>query len=174
MPREPRIVRPGLPHHVTQRGNRRQKVFFSDGDYTLYCQLLADECRKYGVQVWAYCLMPNHVHLLLVPQSAEALTPAVSETHRRYTTAVNRRQGWTGHLWQGRYGSEPIGNDAALFTVVRYIEQNPAGAGLVARPELWPWSSANSHLTGAADAVLDDAQLRAMVPNWRAFLAEGT
>jgi putative transposase len=171
MPRSTRIVLPGLPHHVTQRGNRKQPVFFKPGDCQLYCRLMAEDCQANGVCIWAYCLMPNHVHLVAVPQAEASLTAAISEAHRRYTWLINRREGWTGHLWQGRYGSEPIENDGALFTVVRYIERNPVEAGLVAKPEAWSWSSARAHLTGTADPLLDDAALRAMVPDWTAFLA---
>ena len=91
-----RVVAPGVPHHVTQRGNRRQKVFFSDGDYEIYRGLLAEGCRKAGVSVWAYCLMPNHVHLILVPSDPQGLRAALAETHRRYTREVNFREGWRG------------------------------------------------------------------------------
>jgi putative transposase len=171
MPRTVRIVLPELPHHITQRGNRRQPVFFKEGDYQLYLRLMTEECRKSGVRIWAYCLMPNHVHLLAVPETETALTAAIGEGHRRYTWLINRREGWTGHLWQGRYGSEPLADDAALFTVVRYIERNPVEAGLVARPQDWPCSSARAHLGGPVDPLLDDAELRAMVPDWAAFLA---
>ena len=170
MPRASRIVLPGTPHHVTQRGNRRQPVFFDDGDYWRYRRLLAEECQTAQVQVWAYCLMPNHVHLLLVPTTIDGMTRALSGTHRRYTSQINERQGWTGHLWQGRYGSTPLGDDGALLSVVRYIERNPVEAGLVERPEDWIWSSARGHLGGCADALLTDAPLRAMVPDWSGFL----
>jgi putative transposase len=105
MARLARIVVPGLPHHVTQRGNRRQKIFFEDGDYALYRDLLAERCRKAGVAVWAYCLMPNHVHLIMVPATASGLALALGETHRRYTGFVNARLRVTGHLFQGRFGS---------------------------------------------------------------------
>src|ERR1700756_3854005 len=99
MARLARIVVPDLPHHVTQRGNRREPIFLEDGDQDIYCDLLAEQTRKAGVQVWAYCLMPNHVHLILTPSTAEGLRAALGETHRRYTRHVNRREGWRGYLW---------------------------------------------------------------------------
>jgi putative transposase len=105
MSRPARLIVPGFPHHVTQRGNRRAPVFFEDGDYALYRDLLAERCRKAGVACWAYCLMPNHVHLILVPAAADGLARAIGETRRQYTGFVNARAHWTGHLFQGRFSS---------------------------------------------------------------------
>src|SRR3990172_3672385 len=100
MARLARVVVAGMPHHVTQRGNRRQEVFFGQEDYLAYVELMKEWCGHYGVRTWAYCLMPNHEHLILVPPSGEALCRAVGEAHRRYTRRVDFRDGWRGHLWQ--------------------------------------------------------------------------
>jgi REP element-mobilizing transposase RayT len=100
MPRIARLVVPDIPHHVTQRGNRRQRVFFSAGDGRLYLRLLKEGCEKAGTRIWAWCLMPNHVHLILVPAHEGGLRAALAEPHRRYAAAVNRRSDWKGHLWQ--------------------------------------------------------------------------
>ena len=108
MARLARVVAPGVPHHVTQRGNRRQETFFRPADYRLYRELMAEWCGRCGVEIWAYCLMPNHVHLIAVPQTADALQRAIGEAHRRYTRAINLREGWRGHLWQGRFASFPM------------------------------------------------------------------
>jgi putative transposase len=105
MARLARVVAPGFGHHVTQRGNRRQQTFFGEEDYREYLSLLGGWCRRHGVRIWAYCLMPNHVHLIVVPPSEDALCRAVGEAHRRYARRINFRQGWRGHLWQGRFGS---------------------------------------------------------------------
>jgi REP element-mobilizing transposase RayT len=105
MSRLPRIIVPGIPHHLTQRGNRRQRVFLVDDDYSLYKDWLAKSCRQNGVAVWSYCLMPNHVHLILVPADATGLSRAIGETHRRYSSYINARLRVTGHLFQGRFGS---------------------------------------------------------------------
>ena len=113
-----RVVVPGVPHHVTQRGNRRQKTFFEDGDYARYKQLLAEGCKAAGVEVWAYCLMPNHVHLILVPADADGLRAALAEAHRRYTRTINERMGWTGYLWQGRFASVAM-DDGHLMRCAR-------------------------------------------------------
>src|SRR5688500_8507578 len=103
MARIARIVAAHVPLHVTQRGNRRQQTFFKDDDYKEYLRLLSEWCRRCDVEVWAYCLMPNHVHLILVPTTEAGLSKAVSEAHRRYTRHINFREGWRGHLWQGRF-----------------------------------------------------------------------
>ncbi|MDX6752656.1 transposase [Geminicoccaceae bacterium 1502E] len=131
MVRLARVVAPGLPHHVTRRGNRRQKVFFGADDYALYKRLLREHTRAAGLEVWAWCLMPNHVHLVLVPRSADALAPALREAHRRSTAHVNYREGWTGWLWQGRFAF-PVTEQTHLLAAARYVERNPIRAGLAA------------------------------------------
>jgi len=158
MARLARIVVPGLPHHVTQRGNRRQKIFFEDGDYALYRDLLAERCRNAGVVVWAYCLMPNHVHLILVPDTANALARALGETHRRYTGFVNARLRVTGHLFQGRFGSVAM-DEPHLIAAARYVALNPVRARLVRRARDWPWSSVRAHLRGRDDGLVTVAPL---------------
>ena len=105
MARLARVVVAGMPHHITQRGNRRQQTFFSDEDYWAYVELMAEWCGEEGVEIWGYCLMPNHAHLIAVPKSEHALRRAIGEAHRRYTRRINFREGWRGHLWQGRFAS---------------------------------------------------------------------
>jgi putative transposase len=105
MARVARIVGPGMPHHVTQRGNRRQQTFFSDDDYRAYLLLLKEWCGHRGNRIWAYCLMPNHAHLIVVPKMEDGLCRGIGEAHRRYTRRINFREGWRGHLWQGRFAS---------------------------------------------------------------------
>ncbi len=158
MARIARFIAPGLPHHVTQRGNRRERVFFSDDDYALYRGLLAGQCRKQGVACWAYCLMPNHVHLVLVPDRKESLGRALGETHRRYSTAINARLGVTGHLFQARFGSAAM-DEEHLMAAARYVALNPVRARLVERAEDWRWSSAGAHLLGRDDALVSVAPL---------------
>ncbi len=172
MARLARVVAPGVAHHVTQRGNRRQTTFFSDADYAVYRDLLAQGCRAAGVEVWGYCLMPNHVHLILVPSSEDGLRAALSETHRRYSRRVNEREGWTGYLWQGRFASVPI-DGAHLLACARYVELNPVRAGLVGAAADWPWSSARAHLAGRDDGLVATAPLLGMAPDWTEFLGAG-
>jgi REP-associated tyrosine transposase len=172
MPRSARLVLPGLPHHVTQRGNRRQPTFFSDADYQLYMGLLRHWCAKSGTTVWAWCLMPNHVHLVLVPAAEDGLCAALAPTHRLYTAQINRRQGWSGHLWQSRFASFPM-EEGHLHACLRYVELNPVRAGLAGRPEDWVWSSARAHLGLTADRLTDLAPMRTRIDDWRAFLDAG-
>lgn len=175
MARFARIVVPGVPHHVTQRGNRRQDVFFDDADYATYLTLLETGVAASGTELWAYCLMPNHVHLILVPPTEQALTQAVQEAHRRYTRHLNLKKDWKGYLWQGRYASFPM-DEAHLLAAARYVELNPVRAGLVKRARDWRWSSARAHLAGKAgktDGALRVNRLLDMQPDWRAFLKQG-
>jgi putative transposase len=153
MARLARVVVEGVAHHVTQRGNRRQQTFFSDADYQAYLALLAEGCQAAGVEVWGYCLMPNHVHLILVPSTADGLRAALGEAHRRYSRRINQRQGWRGYLWQGRFASVPM-DEAHVLACARYVELNPVRAGLVARPQNWRWSSARAHLEGNDDGLV--------------------
>jgi putative transposase len=146
MARLSRIVIPGAAHHVTQRGNPRQPVFFSD-DRELYLKLVSEGCAAASVRCLAWCLMDNHVHLILVPETADGLRAALGEAHRRYTRAINFREGWRGYLFQGRFASYPM-DDAHLMAAVRYVELNPVASKMVERAEDWPWSSARSHLRG--------------------------
>ena len=121
-------------------------------------------CRAEQVAIWAYCLMPNHVHLIVVPQSAESLRRAIGEAHRRYTRRINFREGWRGHLWQGRFASSVMDEDH-LLTAARYVEFNPMRAGLVQAPSRYRWSSVAAHLKGRDDALVQVAPLLQMAPN---------
>jgi putative transposase len=172
MARLARIVVPGVAHHVTQRGNRRLETFFGDEDYAAYLDLLAGSCGRAGVAVWAYCLMPNHAHLILVPGDEDGLRRALGEAHRRYTRRVNAREDWRGHLWQERFHSFPM-DEGYLLAAARYVELNPVRAGLVRRPADWRWSSAPAHLAGRDDGVVAVAPLLERVPDWQGFLAGG-
>ena len=172
MGRLARVVVRGIPHHITQRGNRRQPVFFKEDDYLSYLYLMKEWCQKEHVEVWAYCLMPNHVHLIAVPATEEALRLALGEAHRRYTRRVNFREGWRGHLWQGRFASFPL-DDAHLYLAARYVELNPVRAGLVKRPEAYRWSSAKAHLRGRDDELVKAGPLLERIGEWGPFLAGG-
>lgn len=172
MARLARIVVPDIPHHITQRGNRRQEVFFSDEDYAAYRDLVALACLEHRVRCVAWCLMPNHVHLVLTPPAPGALRAALAEAHRRYSRRVNFAHGWAGYLWQGRFASYPM-DEAHLLTAVRYVELNPVKARLVRQAEDWPWSSARAHVTGKGDGLTDPGALAGVHRNWRAMLKRG-
>jgi putative transposase len=153
MARLARIVIPGIPYHVTQRGNRRQHTFLHDGDYRHYRQLIAKAAAAAGAEIWAYCLMPNHVHLIIVPSSEDGLRRTFADAHRRYTSWINARNGWTGHLWQGRFGAVAM-DEAHLLAATRYVALNPVRAKLVRRAEDWPWSSVRAHLERKDDELV--------------------
>ena len=158
MARMARVVVAGAPHHVTQRGNRRQTTFFAPQDYLTYLRIAAEEFRAAEVEIWAYCLMPNHVHLIATPSRPEGLAAAVGATHLRYTRQVNRREGWSGYLWQGRFASFAM-DETYLRACVRYVGLNPVRAGLARRALDWPWSSVRAHVEGRADPLLTGAPI---------------
>jgi putative transposase len=169
MTRLARVVIPGHPHHVTQRGNGRARTFFDDGDYALYRDLLAEHCRAFGVEVWAWCLMPNHVHLILVPSNADGLRAALARVHRRYAGIVQARRKRTGHFWQGRFGAVAM-DEAHLVAARRYVSLNPVRARLVQRARDWRWSSTSAHLRGKSDGITAMKPVRARVADFAALL----
>jgi putative transposase len=171
MARLPRIVIPGIPHHVTQRGNRRERTFFEDGDYELYLDLLADAARAAHVELWSYCLMPNHVHIIAVPLDEDGLWRTFRKVHRHYTGYINARLRTTGHLWHGRYGSVAM-DEVHLYAALRYVALNPVRARLVDRAEDWRWSSVRAHLTGKDDGVVTVAPALERIGNFAMFLTE--
>ncbi len=171
MPRAARIVVPGVPHHVIQRGNRRQDVFFSDEDYRMYLSLLKEKCTKAGTNILAYCLMHNHVHLILRPAHEEGLR-IVGEAHRLYTRYINRKMGWQGYLWQGRFGSYPM-DEPYFYRALRYVELNPVRAGLCDHPCAYRWSSARQRAESAENTDLKVEPAGGMVDDWEAYWLEG-
>ncbi len=171
MARFPRVVAPGAAHHVTQRGNARRDVFLTDSDRLVYLDLLGQSCRLHKLEMHGYCLMPNHVHLIVVPARHDSLPLALKDCHGRYAMYLNSRQGTTGHLWQARYYSCPL-DQYHLWEALRYVELNPVRAGIVARAENYQWSSAASHCR-APDAGLirhDPWAARFTAASWREFL----
>src|SRR6266852_999413 len=170
MARLARVVIPGLPHHVTQRGNGRARTFFDDDDYALYRDLLAASCRAAEVEVWAWCLMPNHVHLILTPSDHDGLRRALAPVHRRYAGIVNARRKRTGHFWQGRFGCVAL-DEEHLAAALRYVSLNPVRARLVARAQDWRWSSTRAHLGGKDDGITALAPIRARFPRFADLLA---
>jgi putative transposase len=173
MARLARVVVPGLPHHVTQRGNGRGRTFFGDADYVLYRDLLREHCRAADVEIWAWCLMPNHVHLILVPSDADGLRRALAPVHRRYAGAIHARRKRTGHFWQGRFGAVVM-DEAHLAAALRYVSLNPVRARLVARAQDWRWSSAHAHLAGKDDGITARAPIKERFPRFADLLEDAT
>lgn len=154
MPRIARVIATGYPHHITQRGNNRATVFFDDEDRQTYLKLLAGYAEKYHLQIWAYCLMNNHIHLLAVPETETSLSRGIGLTNQVYTQYLNRKLNQSGRIWQNRFFSCVVENNQYLWAVARYIERNPLKVGLVEKAEVYRWSSAKAHITGASDTLL--------------------
>jgi putative transposase len=155
MPRRPRFVQPGIPYHITQRGNNRQDVFFHPADRVRYLQLFAEHSIRYDLRILAWCLMTNHVHLIAIPGDADSMAHAMGQAHSHYSLEQNRNHRWSGHLWQNRFSSCAL-DSGHLLAAMRYVELNPVRAGIARDPWEWPWSSAAAHVgSGAGDALLD-------------------
>lgn len=162
MARRPRVIVPGLAHHVTQAGNNRQEVFNYNDDRRLYLQLLARYAQRYEVHILAYCLMPDHVHLVVVPERDFSLACLMGRTNTEYTMAWNRVERRSGHLWHGRFRSCPV-ETALLQSVLRYVERGPVRAGMEQHAWDYPWSSARYHAIGPdSDTILDHGALRSL------------
>jgi putative transposase len=171
MARLPRLVLPGIPYHVTQRGNRRERTFFEEADYAYYRDLLAQSAKNAGAEIWCYCLMPNHVHIIVVPSDEDGLRRTFADTHRRYTGHINARNRWTGHLWQGRFGAVAM-DEAHLANAVRYVSLNPVRAKLVEHAHDWRWSSVAAHCAGKDDPLVTVAPVLERYGPFADFLGE--
>jgi putative transposase len=175
MARIARVVLPGCWHHVTQRGNRAQTVFFDDDDRRLYLDLLRTQCARYQVAITGYCLMSNHVHVLAVPEHESSLAQAFGRAHNDYSRWQNVRRAQSGHLWQNRYFSCPM-DETHQWEALRYVELNPVRAAMVRSAAEWPWSSAHAHLTGRDPRHLlsmNDWHARWSTRTWRESLELG-
>ncbi len=164
------MVIPDFPHHVVQRGVRRMDVFFSADDRQEYLALLSQSASKHALDFFAWCLMSNHAHFVVLPREETSLARTFGEAHRRYTRMVNFREGWRGHLWQERFHSYPM-DERHLLAAVRYVEMNPVNAGLVEKAEDWEWSSARYHLgINSFDRLVREQSLFGLVKDWREYL----
>jgi len=154
MPRIARLLAINHPHHITQRGNNKETVFFDEEDRKFYLKLLKKYGDQWNFNIWAYCLMPNHVHILAVPRKEESFARGIGATNLVYTQYFNHRYRKSGRLWQNRFFSAIIEKGSYLWSVVRYIERNPVRANIVKRGEDYIWSSAKAHLLKAEDDIL--------------------
>jgi len=172
MGRIARVVMPGQPHHVTQRGVRSMDVFLSDDDRMEYLRLMKAQASRFDLRVLSYCLMSNHVHLIVVPKRRESLAMAIGETHRLYTRYINFSNHVRGHLFQERFFSCPL-DEHHLLAAVRYVERNPVRAGLVRCAWRYTWSSARFHVGKvSADPLVTDRTLAGVVDDWRELLRD--
>jgi putative transposase len=171
MPRIARVIAPDFPHHIVQRGNRSQNVFFVKKDYIEYLQLLHTHAKRFKTNILAYCLMPNHVHIIAVPEQKESLAQAIGETHRKYTRIINERHNWRGYLWQGRFSSYVL-DEPYLLAAARYILLNPVKAGIVKCPQDYQWSSIKHHLKKEKSPIINDIFLTDIISDWEEFLQQ--
>ncbi len=171
MGRIARVEAINYPHHVIQRGNRRQNVFIKPEDKDEYLKILNLQSRLFGLKVWAYCLMDNHVHLIVVPEREGSLMWGIGETHRLYTRMINFREGWRGYLWQGRFLSSPL-DEKYLYAAVRYVERNPVRAKMVSKAQDYKWSSAQAHIKGKVEDLLTKFYLQEEIKDWESYLNE--
>jgi putative transposase len=173
MARLARFIIPGIPHHVTQRGNGRQQTFFGDDDYMLYRDLLREHAAAHGVSVWSWVLMPNHVHLILVPEAEDSLRACLSKVHRLYAGHIHAREKRTGHFWQGRFGCVAM-DELHLLAAIPYVALNPVRARLVTRAEQWRWSSVHAHLNPAkGDGITETLPVLDRVGDFATLIGAG-
>jgi putative transposase len=175
MPRLARVLIPDCPHHITHRGNRRENVFFDSADREHYLSLLSIYSDRFSLNIIAYCLMDNHIHLVAIPLQDDSLAKTIGNTHRRYSRWINTKRSLSGHLWENRYFSTPL-DEPHTMVAVKYVEPNPVRAGLAAHAQDWLWSSARSHVFGIPDPLLAEKyplQDKTAIDNWSSWLADG-
>lgn len=167
------LVVPGVPYHIVHSGNGRPMTFCCDADYRVYRSLIATYCSRHGVEVWAYCLLPDHVHLLAVPWRQDSVRNALTEAHRYYTRHINLVKNWNGQSWHGRLALYPM-DEEYLIAAARYIETLPVHAGLSEGAPNYPWSSAVAHCQGRDDELVRVKPLLDRAGNWRSRLQKGS
>lgn len=170
MTRLARVVRCGIPHHITHRGNHGDRIFEDHQDRSVYRRYLGESSQRYGLRIWAYSWLTNHIHMLAVPEKPDSLARAIGVAHRKYAHYFNRKRGKRGHLWEGRFYSAAM-DEEHLWAAARYVEMNPVGAGLVDVPEQYPWSSARAHCGRGDDSILaPDRPFPGRIDDWAAWL----
>jgi len=173
MPRIARVVVPGLPHHITQRGVRSIDIFDDDADRERYVSLMRQHAEEAGLEFLAWCLMTNHVHLIVIPRTEESLARGIGNAHKAYTRAKNFRAGVRGYLFQGRFGSCVL-DEKHLLAATRYVDLNPVAAGIVDMPAAYEWSSAAFHLGDVKrDLLVSDRTMLGLVDDWTTLLQDG-
>ncbi len=170
MSRSARIAIVDFPHHITQRGNNKNTIFFDDEDYSKYLTLLEKYKTKYYLDIFSYTLMPNHIHVKAIPKQLDSFSRTFNYTQMCYTQYFNKKYKKVGHLWQSRFFSCPL-DEQHTYAVTKYIELNPVRAKLVKNPEDWKWSSARDHLDIEQGIIsLSSREQILDIPNWREYL----
>jgi putative transposase len=169
MPKPERLIVPHYAHHVRERGVRKTPVFHEDSDYLVYLRMLKKACLEYGLAIWAYCLMTNHVHLIAVPRELTSISRALHDAHTAYATYFNGRYGYVGHMWQRR-PDICVMDERHTWNAIRYVERNPVRAHMVERAEDYLWSSAAAHCGFRDDLLLSGDCPVGVIENWSAWL----
>ncbi len=157
MPRKARVLMPRCPHHIVQRGHNRNAVFLADQDYRFYLENLREWKTELGIKLYAWCLMTNHIHIVAEPGAdAAVLSQLMKRINGRQAAYVNKLEGRSGALWEGRYKASPIQRDEYLLRCCRYVELNPVRAGMVSSPAAYPWSSYRERIFGQGGSMLDE------------------
>ena len=173
MSRMARVVMPGVPLHITQRGIRRFDVVRDEADRHSYIKLLGESCRRFHLRICAYCLMSNHVHLVAIPERPDSMWRTLHRCHGLYATGFNMKYGFSGHLWQARPFSCAL-DEEHFWTAIRYVECNPVRARMVTHAEDYPWSSAAAHCGVGENPLLDRVWISPdQIQNWKQWLAAG-
>jgi len=173
MARIARVMVPGVPYHVTHRGNKKQVIFREKEDFRFYLGWLEEYSGRFSMKIWGYCLMPNHVHLLVVGEGEESLAKAIGNTHRCFARRVNLIEDVTGHAWANRFASSAM-DERHLWAAIRYVELNPVRGGLACDPCSYPWSSAAAHASLRDDSLLDaERPFPGPIGDWGRWLATG-
>ena len=173
MPRTARVVVPDMALHVRQRGHNRGACFFKDEDFATYLRMLAYFSRQHACTVHAYCLMPNHVHLLVTPRETQSCALMMKSLGQLYTQHVNRAFDRTGSLWEGRFRSCPVSSDRYALACYRYIELNPVRAGMVARAWDYRWSSYHANAEGKSDRLIEPHPAYRAISDYRGLFDSG-
>lgn len=174
MPRPLRIFYPGVPHHIVQRGCKRQKIFFDDHDYEYYLKQLGDHLSIYEVEIWTYCLMPNHIHLVLLPNDETSISKVVGLTHKKYSLYLNQKMDWKGTLWESRFKSYGM-DEIHTFYALKYVERNPITANIVEKADEYKWSSAKFHIKNESNKYVKLANpYWESTSQWKEYISEPT
>lgn len=173
MPRPIRQIFSHTPHHIVQRGCRREKVFFDKTDFRTYIRILNKFSRKYNVELWCYCLMPNHIHLIVFPKNETSISKMICEAHRTYSEYINKKMGWKGHLWERRFYSYPMD---LLYTLhaIRYVLRNPVGLPGITLPEQYRWSNARALIDNVDNGLLGNRDFFNLYHDWKEYLHQPT
>jgi len=170
MPRRRRIVVPGLPHHITQRGNRRMNVFADAEDRRVFLRMLRENSDLYSLHNYSYCLMTNHVHLISSPEQVNSLSYTMRDVLGSYASYFNQRHGLNGRLWQGRFYSAVL-DETHFWAALRYVERNPVRAGIVKLAEAYEWSGAAAHCGLKEDGLLFPLPvIPGFIGDWRIWI----